>query len=128
DRTTVLVIGGMHCAACVSRVEKALRSRDGVETAGVNLLTRLATVRHSAAATPRELVEAVSAVGYQATLASPGPHAPTRVSFGDTMEAIASRKSRFIAGAIFTLLILLINQSSAANDLSKTLLLFLLAT
>ncbi|MGD0092330.1 MAG: cation-translocating P-type ATPase [Planctomycetota bacterium] len=127
DRTTVLVIGGMHCAACVSRVEKALRSREGVETAGVNLLTRLATVRHSIAVTPRELIEAVSAVGYQATQASPGPHASTRLSFGDTMEAIASRKSRFIAGAIFTLLILLINQFWAAN-FSKALLLFLLAT
>jgi len=127
DRTTVLVIGGMHCAACVSRVEKALRSRDGVETAGVNLLTRLATVRHSASVTPPELVEAVGAVGYQATLASPGPHVQTRLSFGDTMEAIASRKSRFIAGAVFTLLILLVNTWDA-NDLPKALLLFLLAT
>ena len=128
DRTTVLVIGGMHCAACVSRVEKALRSREGVETAGVNLLTRLATVRHASAIRPSELVAAVAAVGYQATLASPSPDAHARLSFGDTMDAIASRKSRFISGAGFTLLLLLVNQFYTANDVSKVLLLFLLAT
>ncbi|MCY3022686.1 MAG: HAD-IC family P-type ATPase, partial [Planctomycetota bacterium] len=128
DRTTVLVIGGMHSAACVGRVEKALRSREGVETAGVNLLTRLATVRHSASIKPQDLVAAVAAVGYQATLASPSSDAHAGLSFGDTMDAIASRKSRFIAGAIFTLLILVINQVWATNDLSKVLLLFLLAT
>jgi Cu+-exporting ATPase len=128
DRTTILVVGGMHSAACVSRVEKALLSRTGVETAGVNLLTRLATVRHSADVRSGELVAAVATVGYQATLASPGPAARTRVSFGDTMEAIASRKSRFVAGAAFTFLILLLNQIWAVTDVSKLLLLFLLAT
>lgn len=128
DRTTVLVVGGMHCAACVHRVEKALRSREGVETAGVNLLTRLATVRHAFTVSPHELVQAVADVGYQATLASPGPDAHHGLSFGDTMEAIASRRSRFVAGAAFTVLILLINQLWAANDVTKVLFLFLLAT
>ncbi|HYG74121.1 MAG TPA: cation-translocating P-type ATPase [Planctomycetota bacterium] len=128
DRTTVLVIGGMHCAACVGRVEKALRSRAGVETAGVNLLTRLATVRHSTEIKSRELIEAVAAVGYQATLAAPSSDTRAQMSFGDTIDVIASRKSRFVAGAIFTLLILIINQVWVANDVAKLGLLFLLAT
>ena len=116
DRTTVLVVGGMHCAACVGRVEKALRARPGVETAGVNLLTRLATVRHTHQVKPQELVEAVGDIGYQATLASPAGSAHARVSFGDTMDVIASRKTRFVVGAIFTLLILIIDQ---AQDIGR---------
>jgi Cu+-exporting ATPase len=127
DRTTVLVVGGMHCAACVGRVEKALLSHPGVETAGVNLLTRLATVRHSADVKPHDLAEAVNAVGYQTTLASPNADARRGVAFGDSIDIIASRKSRFVAGAAFTLLILLVNQTWTSSNV-KLLMLFLLAT
>jgi Cu+-exporting ATPase len=37
-------IGGMSCAACSARVEKALRALEGVESATVNLATEKATV------------------------------------------------------------------------------------
>ena len=40
-----LDIGGMTCASCVGRVEKALRRVDGVAAAEVNLATEVATVR-----------------------------------------------------------------------------------
>ena len=40
-----LDIGGMTCASCVGRVEKALRRVTGVVTAEVNLATETATVR-----------------------------------------------------------------------------------
>jgi len=126
ERTTVLVIGGMHSAGCVIRVEQALRSHAGVETAGVNLLTRLATVRHSSAVERHDLVRAVGVVGYQASQASPLSQNRQLVSFGDTIDVIASRKSRFAAGAIFTFLILFVNQFWQAD--SKLLLLFLFAT
>ena len=49
-RNTVLLIGGMETSGCVQRVDAALRAVQGVETCGVNLLTRLATVRHEARA------------------------------------------------------------------------------
>ena len=39
-----LDIGGMTCASCVGRVEKALRKLDGVHDARVNLATETATV------------------------------------------------------------------------------------
>src|SRR3990172_2662264 len=39
-----LSIGGMHCGGCVSRVEGALRSVDGVEQAEGNLGERTALV------------------------------------------------------------------------------------
>lgn len=69
-----LEIRGMHCAGCVSRVEKALRSVPGVSEAQVNLLTQRALVRSSAKAVDAEaLVRAVANVGYDAVvLEEPG--------------------------------------------------------
>ena len=42
--TETISVGGMHCAACSARVEKALRKLEGVENASVNLATEKATV------------------------------------------------------------------------------------
>jgi len=40
----LLGIGGMHCAACATRIEKALAKTAGVQSASVNLATEKATV------------------------------------------------------------------------------------
>ena len=40
-----LDIGGMTCASCVGRVEKALNKIPGVEAASVNLATEQAKIR-----------------------------------------------------------------------------------
>jgi Cu+-exporting ATPase len=49
DRTlkTTISVGGMSCAACVRRVENALREVSGVTEVGVNLATARATVSHN---------------------------------------------------------------------------------
>src|SRR5690242_17402750 len=63
-----LDIGGMTCASCVGRVEKALRRVDGVAAAEVNLATEVATVRFDAARIGlAELTAAVTKAGYTAT-------------------------------------------------------------
>ncbi len=59
-----LTIGGMTCASCVSRVERALKSVPGVQTATVNLATERATVTGSADAAL--LIKAVGDAGYDA--------------------------------------------------------------
>jgi Cu+-exporting ATPase len=41
-----LPVQGMHCAACVRRIELALTELDGVETASVNLATASATIHY----------------------------------------------------------------------------------
>jgi Cu+-exporting ATPase len=70
-----LDIGGMTCASCVGRVEKALVRLDGVEMAAVNLATEVATVTYDPARVgPDALAEAVQAAGYTATM--PVPAAP----------------------------------------------------
>ncbi len=61
-----LTLGGMHCAACVARVERALTAAPGVELARVNLATRRAKVRYNPRLTNLEaLKEAVVAAGYE---------------------------------------------------------------
>ncbi len=62
-----LKIGGMTCASCVSRVEKALKQVPGVLSASVNLATETAevSVAGSAAMLPA-LMAAVAKAGYQA--------------------------------------------------------------
>ena len=39
-------ITGMHCAACVKRVENVVSKIDGVESVKVNLLTRKGSVEY----------------------------------------------------------------------------------
>jgi len=48
EKTTISV-GGMTCAACVRRVENALKTVGGVKDAAVNLATARATVLHESA-------------------------------------------------------------------------------
>ena len=45
----VLPVRGMHCAACVGKVERALAGVPGVEQASVNLATERATVAYDPA-------------------------------------------------------------------------------
>ena len=65
--TVELAVSGMHCAACVGRVEGALAGTTGVAKARVNLLTNSATVSYDPArVSPGTLVERVAATGYGA--------------------------------------------------------------
>jgi len=59
-------VRGMHCAACVGKVERALRGAPGVAGAGVNLATERATVQLDPAVTDvAALRAAVEAAGYE---------------------------------------------------------------
>ncbi|MEN6437772.1 MAG: heavy metal translocating P-type ATPase [Syntrophobacter sp.] len=65
-RKTDAIVGGMTCAACVRRVENALNSVEGVESASVNLATSRATILY----TPRladwsSIRRAIEDAGYE---------------------------------------------------------------
>jgi Cu+-exporting ATPase len=63
----------MTCASCANRIERKLNKLDGV-TASVNYATEKARVEFDPGAVAAEqLVEAVEAAGYSATLPSPEP-------------------------------------------------------
>ncbi|WP_329433063.1 heavy metal translocating P-type ATPase [Streptomyces anthocyanicus] len=67
QEVTDLAVGGMTCAACVTRVERKLAKLDGV-SASVNLATGRARVQHPPEVLPEQLVAAVEQAGYTAAL------------------------------------------------------------
>ncbi|WP_087753667.1 heavy metal translocating P-type ATPase [Paraburkholderia caledonica] len=77
--TAELEIGGMTCASCAMRVEKALAKVPGVASASVNLATETASVNlteAAAAAASDALIAAVKKAGYEAALLAPPDAAP----------------------------------------------------
>ena len=62
----VFPVEGMTCASCVSRVEKKLRSLDGVTDAQVNLASERATVDYlESRVGMREFIDALAQIGYK---------------------------------------------------------------
>jgi Cu+-exporting ATPase len=77
-------VRGMHCAACVGKVERALRGVPGVSAASVNLATERARVEWDAArGDPAALAMAVAAAGYELA------EAPVPGAAGDDREQAA---------------------------------------
>ncbi len=70
ERTTVLQIGGMTCAACVSRLEKVLARVPGVTKAAVNLANETATVTYLGEDLDSALIAAVEGAGFEAKVKS----------------------------------------------------------
>ncbi|WP_080407995.1 heavy metal translocating P-type ATPase [Burkholderia ubonensis] len=78
-----LDIGGMTCASCAGRVEKALSNVPGVARASVNLATERATVHGAAPLAPAALIAAVTAAGYRASrVAAPAGASGTPATTG----------------------------------------------
>ena len=77
-----LDIGGMTCASCVGRVEKALHQIPGVEAASVNLATEQARIRlnTSSPSNIAEVIAAVNKTGYEARLSNPHSSAEIKPS------------------------------------------------
>jgi Cu+-exporting ATPase len=79
-----LPITGMTCASCANRVERGLNRLEGV-TATVNYATERATVAFDPeAVAPEQLVAAVEAAGYEATLPDAGAE-PAAEAQGDPL-------------------------------------------
>ena len=100
DTTEVtLTLEGLHCAACVARVERALSGAPGVDQALVNLATRQAKVRYDAKQTTVDNLQAVvREAGYEVAgwaLEAPPPPPPE-------IEA-ASLKRRFLLALMLSL-------------------------
>jgi P-type Cu+ transporter len=87
DSSCTLVIGGMTCASCVRRVEKALVQVPGVAHAEVNLATETATVAFSGAPVAAEnLAAAVAKAGYTAERHGDGTGVSAPLAGGDATE------------------------------------------
>ena len=105
-RTVDIVIGGMTCASCVGRVERALAAVPGVTLANVNLATERATV--TGLADPQDLIAAIARTGFDAAQASGHTDAP-----GAQHEAEAQALRRDLAiAAVLTLPVFVLEMGS----------------
>ncbi|MDO3380066.1 heavy metal translocating P-type ATPase [Geoalkalibacter halelectricus] len=100
-QTLELRVSGMSCASCVGRVEKALRSLQGVLDAQVNLATEVATVQViSGMATPEALVDAIRRAGYGAEKSGSTTEQEARAGEEREMEARQLKRSVWFAAAL----------------------------
>jgi Cu+-exporting ATPase len=109
-----LTVTGMHCAACVGRVEKALKQVLGVQDATVNLLAERATIRFDAGQVkPEDLIAAIEMSGYDARLA-PSSDLSERQAANENGSGVTSEhkseaaelKLRFLVSLALTLPVL----------------------
>ena len=85
ERSFTLPLSGLHCVACVGRVEQAVAEVEGVHQAAVNLADETLAVRADAQLKAADVAAAVQAAGYEVpaaehTLQVEGLHCASCVS------------------------------------------------
>jgi Cu2+-exporting ATPase len=63
---TVLSVPSMHCAGCMSKIERGVAAEAGVVAARVNLSARTVTIEHDPSLDAHDLVQALAELGYEA--------------------------------------------------------------
>ena len=93
-------VTGMSCAACQTRVEKAVNAVDGVESCAVSLLTNSMGVEGTAR--PEDIIAAVEAAGYGAAVKD-GSERKSSASSDDSLKDTETpkMKKRLIASVVF---------------------------
>ena len=103
-------VGGMTCSACQARVDRAVRSLEGVDEVSINLLTGRMLVSGSAA--PEAVIAAVEKAGYTGTLRTPAENTTSSAQSPQTKpkdplsavhEAANALRRRFFLSLIFML-------------------------
>ena len=75
-------VGGMTCAACVNTIESYLKSQPGILGVSVSLLAEKAEIFYdSAVITPSAIQEAITDVGYSASVVEVHFHCKTAYCF-----------------------------------------------
>ena len=95
-------ISGMSCAACSSRVEKAVSKLEGVQKCSVNLLTESMTVEGTA--TEGEIISAVVAAGYGASVKQ--NHKIKEAVANEPKNAIKVLKQRLFCSLFFLIFLM----------------------
>ncbi len=100
-REVDLKIGGMTCASCVSRVERALKAVPGVLSASVNLATERAHISALAgAAELPALIAAVEQAGYEAQVVGEAtPDMADREAEARQAEITSLKRAAMVAAA-----------------------------
>ncbi len=110
QQTVDLQVGGMTCASCVGRVERALKKVPGVQGASVNLATERAAVQVNDGTDVGALIAAVAKAGYEASVV---PQAGSGKAVDDAAaerqaQERASLQRALIFAAVFALPVFLL--------------------
>ena len=101
-KKSIFPVGGMTCASCVARVEKALSDVPGVISANVNLASEKATVEYTGDVGVADLRQAVKDAGYEL-----GPEAETLEDVSTAAQReIRAVRNRFVFAAVLALSIM----------------------
>jgi len=121
-QTLTLPVEGMTCASCVARVEKALRTAEGVATANVNLASETVSLSFDSSRTDLQKIAAVvDEAGYKLIVsdaaditAEPSESAATPI---DDRQERAYRKLRsdFIFSAVLTIPVMVLSMISVSD-------------
>lgn len=95
-----LALTGMTCASCANRIERKLNKLEGV-SATVNYATEKAKVTYDDGVTTDDLVAAVEAAGYGASLPTP-PAADGSAPDGEA-DPVAPLRQRLVISALLTI-------------------------
>ena len=102
-RQVELVLGGMTCASCANRIERKLNKLDGVR-ATVNFATEKARVAVTSDVTTHDLVGAVEAAGYTASVpAPPSAEDDDTEAGGDRQGEAHSLRTRLLVSLVLSL-------------------------
>ena len=109
-------VTGMSCAACQTRVEKAVNSVEGVESCAVSLLTNSVGVEGTAS--PEEIIAAVEAAGYGASQKSKNK-TDNSSNIDDSLKDTETpkMKKRLIASVILLIPLLYVSMGHMLWDL-----------
>ncbi|GAA4084071.1 Cu+-exporting ATPase [Nocardioides kongjuensis] len=99
DHQVELALTGMTCASCANRIERKLNKLEGV-TATVNYATEKAKVTYADGVSTDDLVAAVEAAGYGASL--PRPPAAEGQEPAAQADPVATLRQRLVVSALLT--------------------------
>lgn len=97
---TELILTGMTCAACSTRIEKGLNKMAGVTNASVNLALEKATIEYNpSAVSTRDLTNKVEGLGYGAIVKKEGDEKET---IDYRLREIQNQRRKFILSLILS--------------------------
>lgn len=96
-----LVLTGMTCAACATRIEKGLNKLDGVIHANVNLALEKASIEYNpSVVTTKDMIEKVDKLGYGATVKT---NENEKETVDQRLKEIENQQGKFIFSLILSL-------------------------
>ncbi len=110
-------IGGMHCAACSSAVERATRKLDGVAQSDVNLpLNRMTIVYDETLVDPGKIISKIEKAGFTAELrAKDGATAAPKVE-DDGKKTLRNERRALVAASVLSVLLLYLSMGTMLID------------